>query len=199
MMKVRANKQILNLPIDLSLPVNTFWDLGVSDNMTVWFHQFANNQHRFVNYYENSNEGIQHYVTYMKEFQDKHGFVWGTHYGPHDLAVRNLGANIKTRKEIFKQLGVDINIVPRTPAKQDSIQNARTILPNCWFDEKRCSTGISYLDNYTKEWDKRLAVWKNEPRHDMASHCADAFLCFADGWGLNDPVIIEDFEFTSEW
>ncbi len=32
---------------------------------------------------------------------------------------------------------------------------------------------------YRKEWDESLGVWKDRPRHDDASHRADAFLTFA--------------------
>ena len=31
----------------------------------------------------------------------------------------------------------------------------------------------------TKEWDEGRGVWKDRPRHDNASHGADAFLTFA--------------------
>jgi hypothetical protein len=31
------------------------------------------------------------------------------------------------------------------------------------------------LKNYRKQWDDIRGVWKNEPRHDMASHGSDAF------------------------
>jgi hypothetical protein len=32
---------------------------------------------------------------------------------------------------------------------------------------------------YRKEWDESRGVWKDCPRHDEASHGADAFLTFA--------------------
>jgi hypothetical protein len=42
-----------------------------------------------------------------------------------------------------------------------------------------CSLGLRRLRAYRKEWDESRGVWKDRPRHDDASHGADAFLTFA--------------------
>ena len=39
--------------------------------------------------------------------------------------------------------------------------------------------GLRRLRAYRKEWDESRGVWKDRPRHDEASHGADAFLTFA--------------------
>jgi hypothetical protein len=39
-----------------------------------------------------------------------------------------------------------------------------------WIDEGRCGRLIDCLDNYRKEWDDRLGVFKDRPRHDEFSH-----------------------------
>ena len=39
--------------------------------------------------------------------------------------------------------------------------------------------GLRRLRAYRKEWDESRGVWKDRPRHDVASHGADAFLTFA--------------------
>ena len=38
---------------------------------------------------------------------------------------------------------------------------------------------LKRLRAYRKEWDEDRGVWKDRPRHDEASHGADAFLTFA--------------------
>ena len=40
-------------------------------------------------------------------------------------------------------------------------------------------TGMRRLRAYRKDWDESRGVWKDRPRHDEASHGADAFLTFA--------------------
>ena len=53
------------------------------------------------------------------------------------------------------------------------------MFPRCQFDEAGCSLGLKRLRAYRKEWDELRGVWKDRPRHDEASHAADAFLTFA--------------------
>ena len=50
------------------------------------------------------------------------------------------------------------------------------------FDETNCAVGIKHLDNYRKEWDDSRGCWKDKPRHDESSHCADAFRTGAMGF-----------------
>lgn len=42
---------------------------------------------RLIDYYEASGEGFQHYAGVLKA----RGYVYGTHWAPHDIAVRELG------------------------------------------------------------------------------------------------------------
>ena len=61
----------------------------------------------------------------------------------------------------------------------DGINAARAILPHCEFDAAACSEGLKALRSYRKEWDEERGVWRDKPRHDWASHGADAFRCLA--------------------
>jgi hypothetical protein len=56
-----------------------------------------------------------------------------------------------------------------------AIAAARAAFARCQFDEGACELGLWRLRAYRKEW----GVWKDRPRHDDASHGADAFLTFA--------------------
>ena len=42
------------------------------------------------------------------------------------------------------------------------------------FDELGCIDGLKALRAYRKEWDEERGRWKDKPRHDWASHGADA-------------------------
>ncbi len=42
------------------------------------------------------------------------------------------------------------------------------------MDEGKCKHLIKCLENYRKEFDQRLEVYKDRPRHDKYSHGADA-------------------------
>ncbi len=81
------------------------------------------------------------------------------------------------------ELGLkNIDIVERISAVVTGIQMVRSVFGNCWFDEAGCAKGIAGLGSYRKEWNKRLGVWSDVPRHDAASNAADAFRQFAQGY-----------------
>jgi hypothetical protein len=60
MTKAREERRIGKVPVDRSRPVNTFWDIGKSDNTAIWFHQNKGQMHHLVDYYENNGEGVEH-------------------------------------------------------------------------------------------------------------------------------------------
>ena len=59
---------------------------------------------------------------------------------------------------------------------------ARDVFSSCYFDETKCKQGLIHLENYRKEWDTSLGVWRDKPRHDIHSNGADAFRTFAEGY-----------------
>lgn len=176
---IRKRGQILNIPIDNRLPVNTFWDLGMHDYMSIWLHQQHQKEHRFIGYYENSDEGFAHYARWLQEFRDDNHIVWGKHFAPHDIEVRSLDEHATTRKQSAANVGINFITVPQVANKQVGIEASRDILPQCWFDENRCEKGIIRLDMFRKKWNEQLACWSDNPLHDENIHGADAFQTFA--------------------
>lgn len=182
MIHVRKNGQVTHVQHEPSKRVTTYWDLGMNDMLCIWFFQQVGNELRMIDYYENNGEGLQHYADVLA----KKGYVYEEHVWPHDGAIRDLSTG-KTRRDTAQGLGImPIRIIPQTKSVNDDIQKVRNILPKIWFDKERCDVGIKHLDNYRKEWDERLACWKNKPRHDEASHGADAFRAFAVGY--REPI-----------
>ncbi len=190
MAALRKLKRIGSFPFDPALPVNTFWDLGMNDMMAIWLHQFDGSVHRFIGYYENNNEGWAHYINWLKEWADLRGLVFGEHYGPHDLEVRELSGGDEgrpmVRRERAESMGLKFKVVPRVGNLMDAVEASRQALPKCAFDEVECAVGIKHLSNYRKEFDATLGVFKNYPHHDEASHGASAFHTFSRGW--RDPT-----------
>lgn len=189
---LRKKGRIREVPWEPALPVNTFWDLGMNDSMTIWFHQRVGLENRLIDYYQNSGEGIQHYAKILK---DK-GYLYGTHYMPHDIAVRELGNNGKSRKEAAENLGIKpIEKVTRPKNLEevlDGIETVREFLMTCWIDEQNCAEGIRAVDNYQKEWDDNAGTWKKGPLHNWASHGSDALRTGATGFVSHQMVREED-------
>lgn len=165
-----------------SLPVVTAWDLGMSDAMSITFAQVVGREVHIVDYLEGSGEGIEFYADQLV----KKGYSYGGHFGPHDLAVREIGTG-KARIDVAAQYGIRFEIVPRISNHAEGIQAVRQFLPLCWFAEKTLDDAegstehagvdrlIDCLDNYRKEWDERLGCYRDQPRHDWASHGAKSY------------------------
>lgn len=181
MTQIRTKGQICSVPIVPGVPIHTFWDLG-RDTTSIWFFQEVGFDWRFVDYFANSGEGMMYYIKMLKDREDGgEPYNYGDCYLPHDGTRRSM-ATEDTPADLLYQNGFDVRIVERTPAKDHSIEHARLAIPQCWFDKVRCYDGIVALDNYRKEWDEKLGTWKAKPLHNEASHGADAFQVFADGY-----------------
>lgn len=167
--------RIGRVPIEPGVQCETFWDLGMDDSMSIWITQTVVREVRVVQYYENNGEGLEHYANYLHEWGKEHKVTFLRHGMPHDVEVRELGTG-KSRKEVCEQrLGLKpIVVAPQLPV-EDGIEQVRRLLGQCWFDEERCRQGISCLTEYSKEWDDKNKVFKTHPKHNWASHGADAF------------------------
>jgi len=180
--KLYEQKRIGALPDNSHLPVHTFWDIGVSDSTAIWFVRIVGEEYHVIDYYENSGEGLRHY---MKVLKDK-GYTYAQHWGPHDIDNREFSSDAKTRREMARE-GYEIDgqrysltftVVPKLGVN-DGIEQVREILARCAFDDAKCEEGINALEGYRKEWDDKRGCWKDKPLHDWTSHGSDAFRYFA--------------------
>ena len=76
---------------------------------------------------------------------------------------------------------IDARVAPMH-LKEDAINAARLTLSVCWFDAAACAEGLKALRSYRKEWDEEKAIWRDKPRHDSASHGADALQTLSVWW-----------------
>lgn len=179
MTALREQGRITSVPWDPSVPVNTFWDLGMDDCTAIWFHQRVGLQNRLIRYYECAGEGMAHYATQLTS----HGYTLGTHYLPHDADQRLQGETVETRAAILRRLVPGtVTVVDRIRAVSDGIAKTREFLPTCWIDADNCLSGLNALDSYRREWDEKLGRWKDSPHHNGASHAADAIRQGAQGY-----------------
>jgi len=187
----KKENRVCALDYEPMLKVDTWWDLGIDDSMTIWFSQSSKTEHRFIDYYEMSGEGLQHYANVLADKKKANGWKYGYHTAPHDINVRELSTG-KSRLQSAREMGLYFRAAKRPSKKEDAIEAARRILPKCWFDKKKCENGISALSNYRKQYDEKNKVFGTKPVHDWSSHGADAFQTFAisnfHGGGFFDGV-----------
>ncbi len=174
MEKAEAAGRVARVPADPLMRVHTVWDLGMRDMTAIWFFQKSPSEEvRIVDYYEKGGEGLQHYVRVLDQKRSANGYVYGSHFAPHDIRVRELGTG-KSRLETAKSMGLRFAITPNLPVSE-GINAVRSILPRCWFDVDKCSRGIEALKFYRTEFSRKLNTYGDKPLHDWSSHAADAF------------------------
>ena len=175
-----AADRITRVPYDASKPVHTFWDLGWADSTSIWFAQTVGFETRLIDYYQNQQQALPHYLQAIQS----RGYVLGTCYLPHDARARQLGTG-RSIEEMMRAAGRTVQIVPGLSV-EDGINAARTLFGNCWFDAERCADGLNALRRYRYEVDPATGMFGRSPVHDDASHGADAFRYVA--VGLRNPA-----------
>lgn len=168
--------RIRDFDINLDLHVDTWWDIGVNDQTAIWFTQSEGHSVYVIDYYENSNEGLEHYAEYIHKLPYK----YDTHYGPHDLSVREWGTNA-TRLEQARKYDIWFRQVPKLSIA-DGIEATRQVFQYTHFHLANTEKGVYLLKNYRKQFDEKRQVYSDKPIHDHTSHAADAFRTFAVGY-----------------
>lgn len=157
------------VPYNDSHLVHTFWDLGVSDSMAIWFVQFIDGNIHVIDYYENHTYSLGHYASVV--LGKPYNYIG--HHLPHDGVQRQLTPTEKalTIQNQLMQLGLrNVDVIPRTSDVYADIQNVRSILSRCKFDMEHCKDGVMALKQYRREYDENRKCFKNTPLHDWASH-----------------------------
>lgn len=165
--------RICRVPYDLAHPVSTYWDFGHHDLTAIWFIQKVGFEYHVIDYYENRQQLLPHYVGILQERR----YNYGTDFMPHDAnSHQGIGSTIAER---FKELTGRIpQVMPR-----DSIINGidalRTIFPQMYFDQDKCADGLNALRHYAYKVDPDTNHFSREPEHNWASHAADSLRTFS--------------------
>lgn len=179
MREAEEQGRIRLVPHDPEYPVHTAWDLGFSDDTSIWFYQVIAGEIRVLCYYGGSGLAMDDYIAVVIGKPYKYGLHWF----PHDARAKTLASGGKSIQEMaWKAFGVaSVRIVPMLSV-QDGIQAARAMLRYCIFDEVQTEEGVSGLKMYQREWDDDKKMFRDKPRHDWASNPSDAFRMLAIAW-----------------
>jgi hypothetical protein len=198
--QLETNGQITNVPYDPMLPVVTSWDLGMKDPTNVWFFQHYGMQIRVIDCFATTGEGVDAYARMLKDRK----YNYEQHIMPHDIRVREIGTNAKTRYEMLQALGVyPITISPKIPV-YDGINAVRATLPRMWFDKKKCETGLAALRSYHKEWDDVMKRFRDNPAKDWSNHFSDSLRYYCVGYRQPAKIktvseILAEQHYTGVW
>ena len=183
--------RITEVKHDPMFKVHTAWDLGYSDDTSIWFFQVIHGEIRLLDYHYSNGQPVAFYAGVVQSREAERGYDYGYHYLPHDARAKTLASN----RSVIEQLGdklpmKSLRIVPNL-GLQDGIQASRLALTRAWFDHK-CADGIECLRQYQREYDEDKKVFRDKPRHDWTSHGADAFRYLSIVWKDEAKIVTRD-------
>lgn len=180
--QAEADGRIGTVAYDPALPVHTAWDLGIGDSTAIWFFQIVLKEIHVIDYYEASGYNVAHYASVLAAKD----YTYGREYMPHDSMAREMG----TGRSIFETLKAQTNrhpyLVPKLSV-MDGINAGRLTMGSAWIDAAKCYDGLEALRAYRADYDEKAKVFHDRPRHDWASHGADAWRYMSLAWRELQP------------
>lgn len=204
MAQASKQKRIGSVPHDPAFKVYTAWDIGRTDDTSIWFYQVIAGEVRVIDFHTSSLKDVAFYCGQLlgreieldfisgkiivrrgadiPELKHRKAYVYARLNLPHDARAKTLASSRSVIEQLLAVFGADVcHIVPNLK-KQDGIQAARLMFPRVHFDEDRCEVGIEALKLYRREWDEVTRMFKDNEVHDWTSHPADAWRYLALSW-----------------
>lgn len=166
----RSDNRITTVPYDPSAEVFTAWDLGYGDATSIWWLQWIGRELRWLEYYEDSGEQLDHYTQIIKS--KPYNYMARGCFLPHDGGHGNIRGDSVSKQ--LAGMGVQNQVLARETDINPGIELLRQTISFSVFDKKKCVDGIHALENYGYEWDEERKVFKSKPSHNWASHAASA-------------------------
>jgi len=176
---LRDEGRLVKGAFEPELRVTVSLDLGINDTFEMLFWQSDTTvsgriQIRLIDHYHNTGESLAHYVSVLRG----RNYRYDRFVLPHDAKKRELGSAASISKQL-RDLGMTKQKILAREDVLPGIQAVREMMPLLWVDSEKCEYVISAFENYTKEWDSRLGVWRDKPRHDEWSNPMDAVRYYA--------------------
>lgn len=183
----RQEHRICHLPYDDHAKTYSSWDIGIGDSNAIWVWQLVGKEVHCIDYYENSDEPLAHYVKWLKNKP----YIFEKHFMPHDAASRSQQTG-KSLADVGRQMGLKIDVLQRDTNEMFGIECLRSMLPRFFFDRVKCEKGLKAIEAFRKEWNEKLGCYREKSYHDWASHgskaliyCAEAVQRTGSGAGMS--------------
>ncbi len=156
-----------------NLPVYSAWDFGIGDATAIGIYQVSSNGEVYLlDYYENSDQPLQHYIDWIKGLN----IEFKLHFGDPSGANRNLN----TGRSVFEDLAAQKIMVFARPTRViDKISATVKLIRDHLYVGSKCHRFIDAITNYHYTWDERRGEYSREPYHDWSSHACDQIGYFA--------------------
>jgi phage terminase large subunit len=171
----RQEYRIGHLATDPLMTMRAFWDIGgtgaKADACSIWMCQFIGKEIRCIDYYEAVGQELSVHVAWMRA----KGYGAAKVYLPHDGINHDKVFDVTYDSEL-RRAGFDVTVIKNqgSGAANQRIEAVRRILPQCWFNQDKCSAGLDALGWYHEKRHEARNIGLGH-EHDWSSHCADSF------------------------
>jgi phage terminase large subunit len=171
----RLEHRIGNVAADPLMTYRAFFDIGgtgaKADACAIWICQFIGKEIRVIEYYEARGQTLDTHVGWLRSS----GYAAAKIYLPHDGVQHDKVYDVSYQSELMRA-GFDVSVTKNqgSGAAMQRIEAVRRILPQCWFNEPKCSGGLEALGWYHEKRDENRNIGLG-PDHDWSSHGSDAF------------------------
>jgi hypothetical protein len=169
---MRLKGQVSIVPFEPGHLVSTFWDIGL-DTTAVGFVQCIGSTIHIIDYYQNDNLSLDHYINVIKNKP----YSYNKHIAPHDMANREFSSGV-SRLEMASRLGVRFTLAPNLSI-MDGIEAVKRMLTKTWIDEANCRQLVQCIEHYRQKYDEKKQMYTGVPEHDKYSHGADSLRMLA--------------------
>lgn len=163
---------------DLFIPnsrVYAFYDIGWNDSTAVTLAQLDQQRNPVViDYFEGNNRTMSYYVQEARSRCAKLDLLLHSHYIPHDGQKRDWNTG-KNTVDFGREMGENFIVVPKPTSKINAINQMRHMMYRTKFNKVNTQRLMDCISNYSKVYDEKHNVYKDEPLHDWTSHGVDSF------------------------
>jgi len=173
----RKEDRIGKVAADPLMTIRLFFDIGGTgaraDSLTIWAAQFISREIRWLDYYEARGQPLATHINWLRSrgYTPDRAQIWLPHDGASNDKVYDV-----SYESALRSAGYTVTIVPNQGkgAAAARVEAGRRLFPSMWFNEETCQGGIEALGAYHEQKHEKTGVGLG-PKHDWASHGADAF------------------------
>ena len=115
------------------------------------------------------------WIPILMNEMSKLGLPLGKIWLPSDAKAKTFQSKHTSMEKFVAGFGADkVAVVPQSK-KLDQIEASRDVIGRCAFNESGCEEGLDGLRAWEFDYNFDLAVFSRNPKHNWASHPADAF------------------------
>jgi len=176
-----SKQRYITIPIDTTYPVETYWDLGINDATVILFVQRIRNEIRIIDFFETNDKSLIDIISFVYKWRETNRVVFGTHYAPHDVAVRDKVTGV-TILDQLAHLNFYFRKVDRIKKKRFAFELAYSMFNKIYINKDNCAKLIEYMLSYEVDEGAPLKNRQNK----NCTNAVDAFLQICQVWGFKE-------------